>query len=121
MVGLELTKYIDTEWQSLLSEEESLNFDIMSWWKSHERSLLMLSIMAHDILTPLVLTVASKYAFSAGGRVIDERCSRLGPDILEAVVCIKDWADANQRAQKWQDQTAIEFTNLTLSDGSSST
>ena len=31
MVGSELTKYIDTDWQSLLSEEESLNFDIMSW------------------------------------------------------------------------------------------
>ncbi|KAK1578790.1 hypothetical protein Q3G72_033151 [Acer saccharum] len=121
MVGSELTKYIDTDWQSLLSEEESLNFDIMLWWKSHERSLPVLSIMARDILTPPVSTVASESAFSAGGRVLDESRSRLGPDILEAVVCLKDWEDAEQRAQKWQDQTSVEFSDLTLSDGSSST
>ncbi|KAK1558244.1 hypothetical protein Q3G72_000164 [Acer saccharum] len=121
MVGFELTKYNDTDWQSLLSEEESLNFDIMSWWKSHESSLPVLSIMARDILTLPVSTVALEYAFSAGGTVLDERRSRLGPDILEAVVCLKDWEDAEQRAQKWQDQTAVEFFDLTLSDGSSST
>ncbi|KAK3198291.1 hypothetical protein Dsin_021706 [Dipteronia sinensis] len=99
MVGSDLTKYIDTNWQSLLSEEESLNFDIMSWWKSHERSLHVLSIMVHDILTPSVSAIASKSAFSASGKVLDERRSRLGPDILEAVVCLKDWEDAEQRAQ----------------------
>ncbi|KAK1567820.1 hypothetical protein Q3G72_017103 [Acer saccharum] len=121
MVGSELTKYIDTDWQSLLSEEESFNFDIMPWWKSHERSLPVLSIMARDILTPPVSTVASESAFSASGRVLDERCSRIGPDILEAVVCLKDWEDAKQRAQKWQDQTTVEFSDLTLSNGSSST
>ncbi|KAK2633964.1 hypothetical protein Ddye_028756 [Dipteronia dyeriana] len=90
-------------------------------WKSHERSLPLLSIMARDMLMPPVSTVASESAFTAGGKVLDERRSRLGPDILEAVVCIKDREDVDQRAQKWQDQTAIEFTNLTLSDGSSST
>ena len=77
--------------------------------------------MARDILTPPMSTIASEYTFSVGGRVLDERRSRMRPDILEAIVCLKDWEDAEQRAQNWQDQTAVEFSNLTLSDGSSST
>ncbi|TXG61044.1 hypothetical protein EZV62_012407 [Acer yangbiense] len=119
-----ITKYVQPQYVPIIrntARQDITNlFDQLRLALIH-RSLPVLSIMARDILTPPVSSVALEYAFSVGGRVLDERRSRLGPNILEAVVCLKDWGDAEQRAQKWQDQTAVKFSDLTLSDGSSST
>ena len=50
----------------------------------------MLSIIARDVLTVPVSTVALEAAFSVGGRVVsDKRCS-LTPDSIEANICVKD-------------------------------
>ncbi|KAF7148982.1 hypothetical protein RHSIM_Rhsim03G0173000 [Rhododendron simsii] len=45
-------------------------------------------------------SVASESAFSAGKRVLDERRSRLAPDILDCLICLKDWEDARLGIQK---------------------
>ncbi|KAF7152950.1 hypothetical protein RHSIM_Rhsim01G0158200 [Rhododendron simsii] len=45
-------------------------------------------------------SVASESAFSAGNRVLDERRSRLAPDILDCLICLKDWEDARLGIQK---------------------
>ena len=50
----------------------------------------MLSIIARDVLTVYVSTVASEATFSAGGRVISEKRCNLSPEAIEAVVCLKD-------------------------------
>ncbi|KAI8538479.1 hypothetical protein RHMOL_Rhmol09G0107100 [Rhododendron molle] len=55
---------------------------------------------ARDLLTPPVSIVASESAFSAGSRVLDERRSRLAPDILDCLICLKDWEDARLGIQK---------------------
>ena len=68
--------------------------------------------MARDLLTPPVSTVASESAFSAGNRVLDDRRSRLTPDILECLICLKDWDDAVERAQNYTDDLIEDFTNL---------
>ena len=47
--------------------------------------------MARDLLTPPASTVASESAFSIGGRVLEERRSRLSPDMLDCLMCLKDW------------------------------
>ncbi|KAI8543584.1 hypothetical protein RHMOL_Rhmol08G0229900 [Rhododendron molle] len=44
--------------------------------------------------TAPVSSVASESAFSAGKRVLDEKRSRLAPDILDCLLCLKDWEDA---------------------------
>ena len=46
--------------------------------------------MTRDVLT----TVAGEQVFNSSGKVLDERCARLGNDILEALMCVKDWKDA---------------------------
>ena len=64
----------------------------------------MLSIMARDVLTTPVSIVALKSAFSAGGRVLDEKRRRLTPKNLEALMCVQDWDDAYYRAQSFVDE-----------------
>ncbi|MEI4927463.1 hAT family dimerization domain-containing protein, partial [Klebsiella pneumoniae] len=49
-----------------------------------------------DVLAIQVSTVASESAFSAGGRVIDPYRSRLDPEIVEALICTKDWVAARK-------------------------
>ena len=57
----------------------------------------MLSIIARDVLTVLVSTVASEAAFSACGIVVSKKRCNLSPQAIEAVVCLKDWSLANKR------------------------
>ncbi|KAI8538477.1 hypothetical protein RHMOL_Rhmol09G0107100 [Rhododendron molle] len=89
---------------STSGNDEFWNFmrdlDVLAWWKRNEDKYPVLSIMARDLLTPPVSIVASESAFSAGSRVLDERRSRLAPDILDCLICLKDWEDARLGIQK---------------------
>ncbi|KAF7141487.1 hypothetical protein RHSIM_Rhsim06G0083600 [Rhododendron simsii] len=93
----ELTQYLEI---NLVTNEEFQSFDILAWWKKTEKTFPILSIMARDLLTPPVSSVASESAFSVGNRVLDERRSRLAPDILDCLICLKDWEDARLGIQK---------------------
>ena len=77
----------------------------------------MLSIITRDVLTVVVSTVASKAAFSAGGRVVSKKRCNLSPEAIEAVVCLKDWNLADKR---WHDHVreaalVTDTENLNLS------
>ena len=72
--------------------------------------------MARDLLTVLVSTVASEYAFSASNRQLDERRIRLIPEHLECIVCLKDWDDASLRAQNLTDDITEDFQNLNIAE-----
>ncbi|KAA8534475.1 hypothetical protein F0562_031992 [Nyssa sinensis] len=65
-------------------------FNILHWWKVNSAKLPTLVRMARDILALSAATVASEAAFSVGGRIIDESCSCLLPDIVEALVTAND-------------------------------
>jgi len=71
--------------------EKNTTFDILSFWKGNEFRYPEVAAMARDILSILISTVASESTFSIGGRVIDQYRSSLKPDIVEALVCTKDW------------------------------
>jgi hypothetical protein len=47
--------------------------------------------MARDVLSIPISTVASESTFSVGRRVIDQYRILLKPDIVEALVCTRDW------------------------------
>ncbi|BBG93704.1 BED zinc finger [Prunus dulcis] len=105
----EVFKYLDTEFVEFMTEEERNNFNILDWWKAHEKNFPVLSIMARDVLTTPVSTVASESAFSAGGRVLDEKRTRLTPQICEALMCLKDWEDADFQTQSFVDDDLSYF------------
>ena len=44
--------------------------------------------------------MASESAFSAGGRVLNNRRTRLAPPILDCLICLKDWEDTRLGIRK---------------------
>ena len=77
--------------------------------------------MACDILTTPVSTVASEQVFSRSGKVFDERRAWLAEDILEALMCVKDWEDTHRREQQFVDDMVSDFSNLDISEASNAT
>ncbi|KAL6635263.1 hypothetical protein ACP70R_027934 [Stipagrostis hirtigluma subsp. patula] len=72
-------------------------FDILSWWKGQTGEYPILSQLARDVLAMQVSTVASESAFSSGGRVIDPFRSRLDPEMVQALICTRDWIGAARK------------------------
>lgn len=72
-------------------------YDVLSWWKLKQPELPILSQLARDVLSIQVSTVASESAFSAGGRVVDPFRSRLDPEVVQALICTKDWTAASRK------------------------
>ena len=72
-------------------------FDILSWWKTNQVAYLVLSRLAHDVLAVQVSTVASESAFSSSGRIVNKFRTRLDPEMVEALVCTKDWGLASKK------------------------
>jgi hypothetical protein len=57
----------------------------------------ILSRLACDALVVQVSTVASESAFSSSGRVVNLYRNRLDPEVVEALVCTKDWTKASKQ------------------------
>ncbi|KAL2534354.1 BED zinc finger [Abeliophyllum distichum] len=105
---IELVRYYAHDVLSMLDDEERKKFDILKWWRQHQRGYLILSKMAHDVLTHPILTVASEAAFNISGRVLSDIRSRLKADILESLLCLKDWDEAELRIQDKVDRVMSE-------------
>jgi hypothetical protein len=71
--------------------EKNTTFDILSFWKGNEFRYPKVAAMPHDVLSIPISTVALESTFSIGGRVIDQYRSSLKLDIVEALVCTRDW------------------------------
>ena len=72
----DIDRYLSVE---TIPSEDNEDFDILEWWKKQRIKYPVLSIIARDVLTVLVSTVASEAAFSAGGRVVSKKICNLSP------------------------------------------
>ena len=103
-----LSEEIQSELARYLSEAiecESPNFDILHYWKINSEMFTILSKMARDVLVIPISTVASEYAFSTDGRVLDPlRCS-LTPKIVQCLIYTADWLRSFMATQK---KTSVE-------------
>ncbi|XP_047257658.1 zinc finger BED domain-containing protein RICESLEEPER 2-like [Capsicum annuum] len=85
-VKTELQKYLNEA-----NEGETKNFNVLSWWKIHSSRFPILAEMARNVLSIPISSVASKCAFSTGGRIFDSFRSSLTPKLVQILVCLQDW------------------------------
>ena len=67
------------------------DFNVIAWWKKNSDAYPILSLMAWEFLAIPVSTMSSESAFSAAGRILGKNRTSLAPEILEALICAKDW------------------------------
>jgi len=72
-------------------DEDNEDFDVLKYWKTSEKKFPILSIMARDVLSIPITTVASKSAFSKGGRVLSKYRSSILPDHVQMLICTQNW------------------------------
>ncbi|KAL8101984.1 hypothetical protein AgCh_033764 [Apium graveolens] len=76
-------------------EEKRLNraleIDVLDYWSTNQFRFPNLALMARDVLTIPISTIASESAFSIGGRVLDQYRSCLAYNIVQSLICTRDW------------------------------
>ncbi|KAE8732306.1 hypothetical protein F3Y22_tig00002237pilonHSYRG01564 [Hibiscus syriacus] len=81
----ELEKYLEDKVKPGVKK-----LDLLNWWKNKSKIYPIISLMARDILAIPISTVASEFAFSAGGHVLDSFRSSLTPKIVECLICAQN-------------------------------
>jgi hypothetical protein len=82
-----LRMYLDSDPTTVFDDE----FDILSWWHEHKSNYPILSLLAKDVLTVPVSTISSESIFSLAGRLIEERRRSLTSEMVDILICLKDW------------------------------
>ncbi|XP_024628073.1 zinc finger BED domain-containing protein DAYSLEEPER-like [Medicago truncatula] len=78
-------------------DESDLNFgsyedmDVLQWWKSNSNRFPDLSILACDLLSVPIATVASDFEFCMGSRVLNKYKDRMLPMDVETRICTRSW------------------------------
>ncbi|KAL9687108.1 hypothetical protein QQ045_031504 [Rhodiola kirilowii] len=83
----DLQMYLDL---ATIEVDDDNSFNLLGWWKNNYTLYPVLSSLAKDLLSVPASTVASEAAFSAGGRVVNEKRAALSPNTIEALICLKD-------------------------------
>ena len=97
----ELQCYLNEPLIQRYDNDDYGDFDcVLAWWKAQECRFPVLAAMARDVLTVHASTVTPEEILSTGRRVLEkEKCS-LGPTILEATVCLRDWYLAREKVAR---------------------
>ena len=75
---------------------ESRNTNIVAWWRSKQQQWPCLTQMARDYLAVPASSVPSEQVFSQAGHVLSKRRSRMEPETMGAVMCLKSWLGSDE-------------------------
>ncbi|XP_017420301.1 zinc finger BED domain-containing protein RICESLEEPER 2-like [Vigna angularis] len=85
----EIDVYLDEP--TIDDDEYGEDFDVLKYWKSNEKKFAILSIMARDVFSIPITTLASESAFSKGGRVLSKYRSSILPEHVQMLICTQNW------------------------------
>ncbi|RAL43498.1 hypothetical protein DM860_012639 [Cuscuta australis] len=101
-------------------DDDDVDFDVLGWWERNEHMFPCLGMLARQVLSVPVSTVAVEREFSAGGNILTDYRSCLNVESLETLVCNQDWLLARRRAQESSYQLESEHYMNATTDGSPS-
>ncbi|KAK3230204.1 hypothetical protein Dsin_002085 [Dipteronia sinensis] len=104
----ELESYLSTSF-GFIEDTEDKKFDILHWWKEHERYFPILAMIAKQILSTPVSTVAVEQQFNAGGNILDPKGSLMSPKSLQIQACVEDWTKTQNRQQEIDQEEPYDF------------
>ncbi|KAL0383152.1 UNVERIFIED_CONTAM: putative AC transposase [Sesamum calycinum] len=91
--------------------------------KLHTSRFPILARLARDVLAMPISIVASKAAFSTGGRIINDFRASLTPKMAQALICCQDWMRHTPFKPVEEDYDTIDniFIDVVSNVGSEST
>jgi len=85
----EIDVYLDEP--TIDDDEDNEDFDVLKYWKTNEKKFPILSIMAPDVLSIPITTVASKSTFSKGGCVLSKYRSSIPLKHVQMLIYTQNW------------------------------
>ncbi|CAN0917179.1 Zinc finger BED domain-containing protein RICESLEEPER 1 [Linum grandiflorum] len=115
------TTLVTTELDHYLADDlhpRSSKFDILNWWSVNGAKYPTLQQIARDFLAVPITSVASEFAFSAGGRLLDPHRSRLHHSTVEAMMCARSWIRDEMKQFQKKEKMELEgvFSALVMKD-----
>ncbi|VFR02703.1 unnamed protein product [Cuscuta campestris] len=102
-------------------DDDDVVFDVLGWWKRNEHMFPCLGMIARQVLSVLVSTVAVQQEFSPGGNILTDYRSCLSVESLETLVCNRDWLLARRRApESGYEFNSEHYMNATTDESPSS-
>ncbi|XP_075665547.1 zinc finger BED domain-containing protein RICESLEEPER 2-like [Castanea sativa] len=109
--GKQFVECVDEVAKYLMENSEGENdktFNILAWWKYNTNKYSILSRLARDVLAVPVSTLASKSAFSTGGRILDLFHSSLALEMVQYLICTQNWLQYSMQISLRQAMDDVE-------------
>ena len=74
-----------------LNKKQNSKLEVLSWWKEHYNRFPELSLMARDLMSIPITTVAFVSSFSTGKKILTPYQSRLLSENVEVTLFTKSW------------------------------
>jgi len=68
--------------------------DVLAWWRTHNERFTDLALMARDLLSIAITTIASESSFNIGSRYLNMYRNRLFLECVEALICTSSYKHA---------------------------